>query len=88
MIAVHRALGALLPDHLVGEHVSLRIGRNLSPPIPDLELLPGGLVATLAFGGVPFTCAVPWLAIAAVASDAATAPQPTPPPKPRHLKAV
>jgi len=41
----------------------LRIGRDLTPPIPDLALDEFGVTGTLAFGGTGILVRVPWAAI-------------------------
>lgn len=48
----------------------LRFGYDLSPPIADLEITDEALSGTLTFGGVPFTCVLPWSAVYAVVSEA------------------
>lgn len=47
----------------------LRFGYDLSPPIADLEITDEALSGTLTFGGVPFTCVLPWSAVYAVVSE-------------------
>lgn len=43
----------------------LRVGRDLSPPIPDLVVDDRGVSGTLMFAGKPERCAVPWGAMRA-----------------------
>lgn len=47
----------------------LRIGRGLTPAIPDLELGLEALSCTLAFAGAPHHCVVPWTALYAAANE-------------------
>jgi stringent starvation protein B len=50
-------------------HLTLRVGFNLTPPIPDLELRPDALVGTLLFAGRPHRCVVPWSAVFALSME-------------------
>ncbi|MGN6109221.1 MAG: hypothetical protein ACTHU0_29210 [Kofleriaceae bacterium] len=59
-----RRAGVDVPaSHRSDPQLVLRIGRDLSPPIADLELGATALTATLMFGGRPYRCVVPWSAI-------------------------
>ncbi len=59
-----RRKGVVVPAGHRGEpDLVLRIGRHLSPPIPDLELDDFGVTGTLAFDGKSFAVRVPWDAI-------------------------
>jgi stringent starvation protein B len=54
---------------LTDARLVLRIGRRLSPPIPDLEVDEDGVRATLTFRSVPHSCTIPWRAVFAVVSE-------------------
>jgi stringent starvation protein B len=59
-----------VPDqHRADPRLILRIGWDLSPPIPDLTFDEHGVRATLTFRGRPFTCKIPWDAIYAVVAE-------------------
>ncbi len=76
MLAVSSAFDGVAPDaqRVAGPHVCLRFGRGLSPAIPDMAWDDVQLVGTLAFGGAPFTCRIPWAAVVAIKLDGAAAP--------------
>jgi stringent starvation protein B len=66
-----RRAGVRVPaDLAVDPALVLRIGHNLTPPIPDLALDDEGVQATLTFRGVPHACTVPWAALFAVTNEA------------------
>ena len=73
-ILVHidaRADGVQVPQSFTADpRLVLRFGYDLSPPIADLEIGDDALAGTLTFGGVPFTCVLPWSAVYAVVSEA------------------
>jgi stringent starvation protein B len=59
-----------VPPRFVREaKLVLRFGHALSPPIPDLVVDEKGIAGTLTFGGVPFRCVLPWVAIFAAVQD-------------------
>lgn len=65
-----RLAGEGVPAHLRAAcQVTIRIGDDLNPPIPDLAFLRDDLVATLTFDGRPYRCAIPWAAVFAVRFD-------------------
>lgn len=73
-ILVHidaRADEVCVPESFTADpRLVLRFGYDLSPPIADLEIDDDALSGTLTFGGVPFTCVLPWSAVYAVVSEA------------------
>jgi stringent starvation protein B len=59
--------GVDVPGRLRGNpRLVLRFGYGLTPAIPDLSVAEDSLTGTLTFGGVPYTCNVPWSAVYAV----------------------
>jgi stringent starvation protein B len=59
--------GVDVPARLRGSpRLILRFGYGLTPPIADLTVAEDTLSGTLTFGGVPYTCTVPWRAVYAV----------------------
>lgn len=73
-ILVHidaRAEGVRVPQSFASDpRLVLRFGYDLSPPIADLTIGDEALAGTLTFGGVPFSCVLPWTAVYAVVSEA------------------
>ena len=64
--------GVVVPKHLAKQaELVLRIGLDLRPPIPDLEIGDDGVTATLSFNKMPFRCTLPWSAMFAIISDEA-----------------
>lgn len=62
-----RYVGVDVPNRLRGNpRLVLRFGYGLTPSIPDLTVAEDALSGTLTFGGVPYTCNVPWPAVYAV----------------------
>lgn len=62
-----RRPGVVVPAALRTERdLVLRIGRDLTPPIPDLTVDDFGVTGTLAFAGKGFFVRVPWAALFAV----------------------
>lgn len=62
-----RREGVDVPARLRGSpRLILRFGYGLTPPIADLVVAEDQLSGTLTFGGVPYTCTVPWPAVYAV----------------------
>ncbi|MBK7861510.1 MAG: stringent starvation protein B [Archangiaceae bacterium] len=62
-----RRPGVLVPEHLRKEaQLVLNLSYKFSPP--DLTVSEWGVRQTLTFGGAPFTVAVPWSALYAIAS--------------------
>lgn len=72
-ILVHadaRRAGVSVPPRFANEtKLVLRFGYGLTPPIPDLTVDDAGVSGTLVFGGVPFSCILPWTAIFALVLD-------------------
>jgi len=65
-----RREGVSVPDRLAtSPRLVLRFGYDLRPEIHDLEVGEDALSGTLAFGGVPHHCVLPWDAIYAVVSE-------------------
>jgi stringent starvation protein B len=52
-----------VPDAHREAHLVLRIGRHLTPPIPDLHLDDSSITCTLQFGGAQHAVTLPWSAI-------------------------
>ncbi len=56
--------GVLVPPACTGPtSLVLRVGYNLRPAIPDLDLGPETLSGTLSFGGAPFLVVLPWASV-------------------------
>ena len=65
-----RASGVMLPKHLKQQpQVMLQVGLDLPIPIPDLRLDSAGIYGTLSFNRSPFSCAIPWTAVFALAGE-------------------
>jgi len=62
--------GVVVPKHLANQaELVLRLGLDLRPPIPDLEIGDDAVSATLSFNKTPFRCTLPWSAMFAIISD-------------------
>lgn len=85
MLAVSSAFDGVAPLDVrsAGPHLCLRFGRGLTPAIADMAWDDAQLVGTLVFGGVPFTCRIPWAAVVVIKLDGATAPTHAPPARPK-----
>ena len=56
--------GVEVPGHLRGNaRLVLRFGYGLTPAIADLTADDTRISGTLTFGGVPYTCVIPWAAM-------------------------
>lgn len=55
-----------VPGHLRAPGLVLRLGRNLNPPIVDMECRDANWSATLRFAGKYHKCTVPWSAVEAI----------------------
>lgn len=65
-----RRPGVDVPDHLSRSgSLVLRFGKNLTPPIPDLEVDDRQISGTLAFDGAGYRCRVPWSAVYAAIAE-------------------
>jgi stringent starvation protein B len=63
-----RRPGVVVPTPFSSQaHLVLQYGRNMPMPIPDLEVTPAGISATLSFARVPHRTYVPWSAVYIVA---------------------
>jgi stringent starvation protein B len=63
-----RRPGVVVPTPFSSQaHLVLQYGRNMPIPIPDLEVTPAGISATLSFARVPHRTYVPWSAVYIVA---------------------
>lgn len=63
-----RRAGVVVPTPFSSQaHLVLQYGRNMPIPIPDLEVTPAGISATLSFARVPHRTYVPWSAVYIVA---------------------
>jgi stringent starvation protein B len=63
-----RRPGVVVPTPFSSQaHLILQYGRNMPLPIPDLEVTPAGISATLSFARVPHRTYVPWSAVYIVA---------------------
>ena len=58
-----------VPEAFRGGPVAFRIGYGLTPPIMDLATEDAGVTGTLSFGGEPYRCTLPWVAIYAAKVD-------------------
>jgi stringent starvation protein B len=59
-----RRPGVLVPTaHREASSLALRIGHELTPPIPDLRIDDTRIACTLQFGGTSFSVVLPWSAI-------------------------
>jgi hypothetical protein len=62
--------GVIVPKHLGKQaELVLRLGHDLRPPIPDLDIGDAGVTCTLSFNKSPFLCHLPWAAVFAIISD-------------------
>ncbi|HTJ81031.1 MAG TPA: hypothetical protein VL400_04885 [Polyangiaceae bacterium] len=62
--------GVVVPKHLGKQaELVLRLGHDLRPPIPDLDIGDAGVTCTLSFNRSPFLCHLPWSAVFAIISD-------------------
>jgi stringent starvation protein B len=68
-----RVPGVDVPDHL-RQDFQLRLNLSYKFDHP-MTLSQWGVVATLTFGGVPYTCRIPWIAVFAMVSHATGHPQ-------------
>lgn len=65
-----RKKGVIVPTWLHSHsQVVLQVGLNMPVPIPDLCFDEEGVLGTLSFKGVPFTCFMPWSSIFALVRD-------------------
>lgn len=69
LIQVNHTIGAAdLPKHLRGkDSITLKIGWDLTPSIPDLAVTERGIRGTMTFKGSMHLCVIPWCAIFAAA---------------------
>ncbi len=62
--------GVEVPSYLKdGSTLTLVIGPDLAVPIPDLEIGPEGISATLSFSRTPYLCVVPWSSLFAMSTE-------------------
>lgn len=66
-----RVFGVIVPMRFRKQsQLVLQLGTNMPVPIPDLTVDEEGIEATLSFGGIAYTCVIPWVAVyAAVRED-------------------
>ncbi len=59
-----RKPGVIVPEkYTTDPQLRLRVGRDLSPQIPDLVIDDRGVAGSLQFDGKPVHCFVPWAAL-------------------------
>ncbi|MCU0659863.1 MAG: ClpXP protease specificity-enhancing factor SspB [Polyangiaceae bacterium] len=100
-----RYAGVVLPARfLAAPQLMLEIGRNMIPPIPDLDIEGDAVRCTLSFAKQPFHCTMPWGSIWSLIgkrdgrgyhwvedmpAEMVAIPQPPPPPRmPVSLRAL
>lgn len=81
--------GVIIPRHLrANPTAGFRLGWNMTPPISDLEITESHIYATLSFGGEPFRCEIPLVAIVTTDPDLYQEEEPEEPERPNHLRLV